>query len=304
MQRIKIKLPASVTNLGPGLNSLGLALGLYTTIEISGRDDERLVVETSGEGSGRYGIGLQHPVALGLMWVFQQQERATLGIHLRIHNDIPLASGLGAETAFHAAGIIAANNLLGNPYSRQQVLTMAAHVSGQPDHALPSLLGGLTTSLTINDTLVYRTLPVNPLTLVVVVPQLENYEEKTALIAPERVPLNDALHNLSRIPLLIEAFRNGDMALLAQAIEDRLYTPYLKQHITGYDHVVEMTRRAGAAAVTLSGKGPALLAFVPHHPEKVATAAEFAFEQSGVPARSWVLPVDTQGVQVSVARSA
>ncbi|MCB9453409.1 MAG: homoserine kinase [Anaerolineaceae bacterium] len=304
MQRVKIKLPATVTNLGPGLGSLGLAVGLYMTIEINGRDDNNLVVETEGEGAGRYGTGLRHPVTLGMMRVFQQQERATLGIHVRVHNDIPFASGLGAETAFHAAGIIAANNLLGNPYSRQEILNLTAQISGEPDHALPAVLGGLTTCMVKDDLLTYRTLTTTPFTIVVVVPELADYKDNTASIIPERVALHDALHNLGRLPLLLEAFKSGSLELLAEVMDDQLYTPHLKARIPGYDHVLEMAQRAGAVALTLSGTGPALLAFAPDKHEKIATAMTFAFEQAGVTARSWVLPVDTQGVQVSVARSA
>jgi len=303
MQRVKIKLPATATNLGPGLNSLGLAIGLYMSIEISGRDDDSLVVETAGEGAGRYGTGLRHPVSLGMMRVFQQQERAVLGVQVRIHNDIPFASGLGAETAFHAAGIIAANNLLSNPYSRQQVLTLAAQMSGEPDHVLPALLGGLTTGIMADDSLVYRALPTSPFTIVVVVPKLEGYSDDTATIVPERVALNVALYNVNRIPLLLEAFHSGNLKLLAQVMEDRLVTPHLKAHIPGYDHVAEMARRAGAVALTLSGAGPALLAFAADKHDKIAAAMAFAFEQAGVESRTWVVPVDAQGVQVSVARS-
>ncbi len=303
MQRVKIKLPATATNLGPGLNSLGLAVGLYMSIEINGRDDDSLVVETAGEGAGRYSTGLRHPVALGMMRVFQQQERAVLGVHMRVQNDIPFASGLGAETAFRAAGIIAANNLLGNPYSRQQVLTLAAQMSGEPDHVLPALLGGLTTSIMADEALIYRALPTSSFTMVVVVPELEDYSEDTSSIIPERVALSDALYNVNRLPLLLEAFHTGNLRLLAQVMDDKLYTPHLKEHIPGYDHVCEMARRAGATAITLSGTGPALLAFAAEKHDKIAAAMEFAFEQVGVASRSWIVPVDTQGVQVSVARS-
>lgn len=298
MYKVKITLPGTVTNLG--LNSLGLAIGMYTTVEISRRTDELLVVETEGEGAGRYGIGLRHPVALAMMRVFQRQERSVLGISVKITNAIPINSGLGAEAAFWVAGVIGANNLLGTVYTRPQVLEIAAQVSGMPNQTVSSILGGLTTSLMNGDSLVHRALKTAGYTIVVALPELDRYASAVAKGRPERVTLSDAVYNLSRTPLLIEALRDGDLKLLAQTLDDRLHIPYLKPHVPGYDHVAEMARRAGAVAVSLSGDGPALIAFANSNHKKIAAAMEVAFENSGVKARSWIVPIDTQGVVVSV----
>lgn len=303
MKKIRITLPAAATSLGPGSNSLGLALGLYCTIEISGRRDETLLVETEGEGAGHYPVGLRHPVALGMMRVFQRQERAPLGLTVRVNSRIPLDSGLGAEAAFWVAGIIAANNLLDNPYPRSQVLEMAAQYTRQPDSAVTAILGGLTASLLDGDTLIYRAFPAAPLTVAVVLPELDTYAAEARLGRPERIPLADALYNLSRVPLLADALRGGDLKLIAQVLNDRLRQPYLKPHIPGYDRAVDVALRTGAAAVSLSGDGPAMIAFADSDHRRIATAMEVAFENAGVQARSWVLPVDTQGVVISVAGS-
>jgi homoserine kinase len=303
MHKVKITLPATLTNLGPGLNSLGLAVGLYTSIEISKRDDDSLVVETSGEGAGSYGTGLRHPVVLALMRIFQKQERAILGMNVKINNHIPLESGLGAEAAFWVAGVIGANNLLGAGYNRETILEIAAEISHAPDQTITTIMGGLTASVIHSDRLIHRSLPVTGLNLIMVLPEIENYAAEVSRVKPERVPWNDAVHNLSRIPLLVEALRTGDLALIAQVIEDRLYLPYLKSHIAGYDHVVEMARRSGAQAVTLTGDGPAIIAFAPDNHKKIAAAMEVAFENSGVKARSWVLAIDRQGVVISVVQS-
>lgn len=303
MHKVKITLPATVTNLGPGLSSLGLAVGLYTTIEISKRNDENLLVETSGEGAGRYGTGSRHPVVLALMRVFQKQERTVLGMTVKISNHIPLDSGLGAEAAFWVAGVIGANNLLGTSYTRTTMLDIAAEISHWPDQTVTTILGGLTASITSADKLVYRSLPVTGISVIVVLPELEHYAAEVSRVKPERVPLNDAIHNVSRVPLLVEGLRTGDLALVGQVMDDRLHLPYLKPHIAGYDHVAEMARRAGAQAVTLSGSGPAITAFASQNHLRIANAMEAAFANVGVKARSWVLPVDRQGVVISVVQS-
>jgi homoserine kinase len=299
MQKIKIRLPATVVNFGPGLNSLGLALSLYTTIEVSPRSDESLIVEPHGEGAGHYPVGLRHPVVLALMRVFQRLERAPLGIHIRVDNTIPLASGLGAETAFLLAGVIGANNLMHNPYRRDRVLQIAAQIS-RPDSAVTAMLGGLTASILEDDALNYRTLPVQQLKIVVVLPQFERYVRPGPV---ERVPMTGAVYNISRVPLLIDAMRQGDLPLIAASINDYIQTPRIIPQITGYNHVVERAKEAGAVTVTVAGDGPALMAFAEDEHEDIAAAMRAAFGDAGVEARSWVLPIDTQGVVISVLQS-
>ena len=144
MRKVKVVLPATVTNLGPGLNSLALALALHVTVEIIERTDDIFTVETSGEGAGYYSTGLRHPVVLGLAYIFQKLERAPLGLTIRVDSRIPPASGLGSEAAFLIAGVIGANNLFGNPFNRETIVTLAAEVCRRPDHAVTAILGGLT----------------------------------------------------------------------------------------------------------------------------------------------------------------
>lgn len=297
MQKIKIRLPASLINLGPGLNNLGLALSLYTTVEISARSDEQLVVETVGEGAGKYSTGLRHPVVLALARVFQRLERAPLGISVRIDNHIPLNSGLGAETAFLVAGVIGANNLMGNTYTRDQAVEIAAQIS-RPDSAVSAMIGGLSTSILEGEKLYYRSLPIAPLKVVVVLPEMEKY---TRPPIPERVPFSAVSHNLSRLPLLIEALRTGDLKLLSSTLPDYLQAPRLASQITGYAQVSELARRSGAVGVTVAGDGPALVMFAAEKQlQDVEDISLNTFKALGIRARSWILPIDTQGVIISV----
>lgn len=303
MYKVKITLPATITNLGPGLHSLGLAIGLYTTVEISRRDDDQLIVEAEGEGAGRYGMGLRHPTALAMMRLFQKQENAILGLNIKIVNHIPLSSGLGAEAAFWVAGAIGANNLMNGLYNRSQILEQTALMSQLPSQVVTSIMGGLTASFISGEHVIYRALPASSLQVIIALPDLKNYNAESGKVKPDRVPLNDALFNLSRVPLLVDALRIGDLKLIGQLMDDRLHIPYLKSQITGFDHASEMARRAGALAVSLSGEGPALVAFAESNHKLIATTLELAFENSGIKARTWVVPVDTQGVVISVAGS-
>jgi homoserine kinase len=303
MRKVKVILPAAVTNLGPGLNSLGLALSLHMTVDVTERSDQSLVIEGGGEGASQYKDSLRHPVMLGAIRVFQKMERAPLGMTIHVGNEIPLNSGLGAETGFVVAGVIAANNLLGNPFKREQTLQIAAEAAQSADGVVTTMLGGLTASLMRPDGLIYRSLAVQAMKVAVVLPGISGYAEKIQGILPKKVTFSDAMVNLNHLPLMIEAFREGNLKLLEQVMDDRLAAPVYRPLITGYEGVVEAARREGARAVIFSGNGPALVAFAATGHQAVAEAMVAAFDSGGVKARSWVLTVDTQGVVVSVAQS-
>lgn len=300
MQKVKIRLPATLTDFGAAFQNLGLAIALYTHVDISPRIDEQLIVETSGEGAGQYAIGLRHPVVLAMMRVFQQLELAPPGIQIRILNDIPLASGLGAETAFMVAGVIAANNLMGNRFNRKEMIELAAQVSGQPDNAITAILGGLTASLQSEEGLIYRTLPLQPFKLIVAIPSVSNYQSPALA---DRITAADTLQTLKRLPLMLEALREGNIRLLAQVFSTGLLRADIMGRIPGYAHVAEVARLAGALAVTTSGGGPAMIFLAEKGHDRIAEVIETAFKNVAAPAKIYVLPMDTQGVVMSMMQT-
>jgi homoserine kinase len=302
MRRIKIVLPATISDFGPGLGGLGLALGLHTIVEITERTDDKLNVETAGEDAGRYAVGLRHPVVLGLIRIFQRLENTVLGLNIRIDNRIPHAAGLGVEAAYLIAGIIGANNLLGNTYKREDILSIAAQESRRPDQVTAAILGGLAGAILEDGELVYRSLPCAPLQVVVVAPDADDYADAARGMIPERVLLRDAVYNLARVPLLIDALREGDLPLLAKVAGDRLYAPYTRPLIGGSEAAADAARRAGAGAVLMT-RGGALVAFTERNHAKIGEAMRAAFSDAGTGARSWALPVDRQGIVISVAQS-
>ncbi|MDX2160325.1 MAG: hypothetical protein SF162_03270 [bacterium] len=303
MRRVKVTLPATITHLGTGLHSLALAVGLHATIEITERTDSALNVETSGEDAGRYALGLRHPVVLGMARVFQKLERAVPGLNVRIESHIPAALGLGLETTFFVAGIIGANNLFGSTFKRADILRIAAHVTGRPDQAVTAMVGGMTASMMQGDEVVYRSLPIAPLKLVIALPHLPGYADKVRLSVPDRVPVRDALHNINRLPLLIDALRQGDVALAGQMMDDRVFAPYRTQFIPNFDDIAQIARLNGASAVTLCGSGPGIVALAAKDHARIADSITAGFEDIGIRAQSWIVPLDTQGVVLSVAQT-
>ncbi len=300
MQKVKIRLPATLTDFGAAYQNLGLAVALYTHVDISPRTDEQLIVETAGEGAGQYAIGLRHPVVLAMMRVFQELEFAPPGITIRVQNDIPLASGLGAEAAFMVAGVIAANNLMGNRFSRAEVIELSARVTGQPDNAITAILGGLTATMQLDETLIYRSLPLQAFKLIIAVPAVKNYGVPALA---DRIAAADTLHTLKRLPLMIEALREGNVKLLAQVLLTGLLRTDIMGRIPGYTHVAEVARLAGALAVTTSGGGPAMIFLAEKGHDRIAEVIETAFKNLDTPVKMVIVPLDTQGVVISMMQT-
>jgi len=300
VQKIKIRLPATLTDFGPVYHNMGLAISLYTHVEIAPREDEHLIVDTEGRGAGQYALGLRHPVVLGMMRFFQRIEQAPLGITVRVKNEIPLNSGLGAEIAFITAGVIGANNLMGNIYNRAELIELAADISGEPANAITAILGGLTTYVHKDDVLHYRSLPLTSFKLIVAVPKIEEYQHP---ILGENLPRNRVLESMSRIPMLQESLRQGDVRLLSELVDVNLLRESIQQRISGFRHVAEVARLAGTLAVTTSGGGPAMVFLTEERHDRIAEVIETAFGNLDIAAEVFVVPLDTQGVVISMMQT-
>lgn len=300
MQKIKIRLPATLTNFGPSLDNLGLAVGLYTHVELSPRNDDQLIVETEGEGAGYYALGLQHPVVMGISRFFQHLETTQLGIHIKINNEIPINCGLGAETAMMVAGIIGANNLLGNIYNRHQLIPIAARLSPHQDGAIASFIGGLATSIQVDNQVLFRALPILPFRLILAIPDIKKFNVADS---PDLIAINDMKANLRRSSMLQQAFAEGDQKLLAQTLNDPIDQPLVQSGISGFAHIAEVARLAGAVGVTTTGRGSAMVFFADDNLPHIIETIEKAFQDLDIIGKVLSVPVDTQGVVISVMQS-
>ena len=303
MRKAKVTVPAVSTNLGPGVESLGLALSIHVTATFLERSDSQLLIETHGEDSADLSPDCYHPVMYAAIRVFQQLEDSPAGLRIDIRNAIPLQSGLGAEEAMTVAGLIGANSLMGNPLERDELLAIGAEIMGRADGLIGAMLGGLTLCAADADgPPLYRRLNVSPYKVLIILPQIVDYE--TDLVhPPAKLNAEDALFNLGRLGLAVEALREGDFELLGRAFHDRLLTPALEHTIPGYHEAIQAAYDAGAAAVTVSGQGPALLAFTLFNHYKIADAVQSVFDTRDILSRVWTLTVDTQGVVVTAAET-
>ena len=298
-RKVSVKVPATSANLGPGFDTLGMALSYYDELVVEVVAGSGAVVEVHGEGSGEVATDESNLVVKSLAYTFEKFGQKVPGLKLTAHNIIPHGRGMGSSGAAVVSGIVAAKGLLEGvvKISDQELLTIATELEGHPDNVAPALFGGLTiawedeTGPHHKKLFVHR--GVSPLELV------PNHKMSTALarsLQPESVPHDDAVFNVSRSALLIAALTQSPELLLA-ATEDRLHQDYRAAAMPETDAIVKLMREHGHAAV-VSGAGPSVLVLA-SDPAQRLEAAKLAAKH--YPQwKALLLAVDFKGATVAL----
>jgi homoserine kinase len=257
---------ASSANLGPGFDSLGLALGLYDEIIVE-TIESGLVIEVEGEGFGQVPLGPDHLVVRAIERGLQVRGLLAPGLLVRCRNAIPHSRGLGSSAAAAVGGLAAANGLVVqsdcDPLSEVELVQLSSEFEGHPDNAAAAVLGGAVVSWTDNSTdpPAYSAAKVRlhaGVHLFSAIPEVKSSTAETRVLLPGHVSHQDARFNLSRAALLVVALTERPDLLMA-ATEDVLHQPQRGPAMPASAEYLQLLRRCGVPAV-LSGAGPAVLA--------------------------------------------
>jgi homoserine kinase len=299
MKKVIVRVPATTANLGPGFDALGLALDLWNEAEFSIDGRKKLNVIVEGEGVEILPCDESNAIVGAALQLYKLMGKKPTGLSIHCTNRIPLISGMGSSSAALLTGMLGANTLLGNPFPRQEILTMATQLEGHPDNVVPAMLGGLVASALRDGEVVSRKLLVSPMAITVVFPDFYFPTKAAREILPEYVLRQDAIFNLSRSVLVIKALEEGDLALLGQVMEDSLHQPYRLPLIPGALEAMQAAKKAGAAGVALSGAGPSLIAFSGQPADaRIGVVMKQAFERAGLTARIFPLNISHSGASV------
>ena len=297
-RRVHVKVPATSANLGPGFDTLGLALARYDELDVEATDAAAHVIEVHGVGAGEVPLDESHLVVRAMAHTFAHAGVPMPSVRLVAHNSIPHGRGLGSSGAAIVAGVMAAKGLLAGivEFSPDDLLELATELEGHPDNVAPALFGGLTIAWTTPEgprhkkLIVHR--GVSPLVLV------PEHEMSTALarsLQPESVPHEDAVFNVSRSALLVAALIQSP-ELLLQATEDKLHQNYRAQAMPETDRLIRVLRAAGHPAV-VSGAGPSILVLA-SDPSERADAIRLVEESADTAWQALPLAVDFLGATV------
>jgi len=296
-----VRVPATTANLGPGFDCLGLALDLWNEVSFT-LEGDGVVVTARGERSESLPTDATNLVAWSFLRLCEEAGAAApAGLRIDCEVRIPLSSGLGSSSSAIIAGLLGANTLLGRPFDRGRLLELAADIEGHPDNVAAALLGGLTIVVRKGERLLTKKILVPEVHVALAVPRLDFSTRAARAGLPTEVSLQDAVFNLGRTPLVVEALRTGDYELLNQVMEDRLHQAARLKLIPGGPEAWLAAQRAGAAAVAVSGSGPSLIAFVSLATDASRLAREMAgaFNSVGVTAQPLGLSASAAGATVS-----
>ncbi|MFC7220546.1 homoserine kinase [Streptomyces polyrhachis] len=293
---VRVRVPATSANLGPGFDALGLALGLYDDVVVRVAESG-LAVDIAGEGAQTLPRDESHLLVRAMHATFDLLGGRPRGLELVCANRIPHGRGLGSSSAAICAGILAARAVTTGGTEKlddEGVLDLAAELEGHPDNVAACLLGGFTIAWT--DAGRARALRLDPdesLVPVVFVPGRPVLTEEARGLLPRTVPHGDAAANAGRAALLVEALTRRPDLLLA-ATEDRLHQDYRSPAMPESIALVNRLRADGVAAV-VSGAGPTVLALVR---EDGAEKAEKAAASAGEGWAANRLALDTGGAGI------
>lgn len=257
---VRVRVPATSANLGPGFDALGLALGIEDEVEVRAVGAPGAEVEVTGECASEVATGEDHLVVRALRAALDEVGAPQVGIRMRCVNRVPHGRGLGSSAAAVVAGILAARMLVADPDALDDAtaLAVATRLEGHPDNAAPALLGGATVAWTTGAGPRATTLTLHPdVEPVVLVPTVRLATRTARSVLPATVPHDDAAFTAGRAALLVHALGHAP-ELLWDATADRLHQDHRAGVMPETWELVRALRDAGQAAV-VSGAGPSVL---------------------------------------------
>jgi len=301
---IKIRVPATTANLGSGFDCLGLALKLYLNLEIE-ETEEGLVIEYQGEGAEKFSLKKKEETliwkSINLVLKKTHKDIHKKGLKIKVLNKIPITRGLGSSASAIIGGIVGAARLYGIDLTNQEMLGLALSLEGHMDNIVPALIGGLTLAYKTGQGEIKWARIKTPLDLriVLAVPEFTLNTKEMRKVLPQKVTLSQAIFNLSRSALLVNALQNSDWEVLVEAMEDRLHQPYRTPFIPGIEDMFSQIKKTGLAGVALSGSGPSIVSLTKKgREETISTIMKDAFLKAGINCRILVLEADLEGTKL------
>ena len=297
---VTVKVPATTANLGPGFDTLGLALSLYDELTVTVREQPGVTVRVSGVGEGEVPTDETNLVVRSIAATLAKFDQALPGLDVVAANAIPHGRGLGSSGAAIVSGVMAAKGLLDGivELDAGRLLAIATELEGHPDNVAPALFGGLTIAWTSDGRPLHKKLMVHRgVAPLICVPEATMSTALARSLRPASVPHEDAIFNVSRSALLIAALIQSP-ELLHAATEDRLHQSYRASAMPDTVALIEALRRAGHAAV-VSGSGPSILVLC-SDPAQRLQAAEIVHQHTAARWQTLMLAVDFKGATVNL----
>ena len=274
---VTVRVPATSANLGPGFDTLGIALDLYGDVTVTWSDRPARFPENRGA-----------QLALGAAQAVYQHagKPRPSGLRVSIQSAIPVGRGLGASAVLRVGAVLGANILLGEPFDEETVLRIATELEGHADNAAPAFLGGFQVVVWTGERVVHVDVPLpDELRCVLFVPELDMPTGESRKLLPRQLERRDAVHNIGRAALLVAALATGRTDVLDLATQDLLHQPARSALFPAMFDIFRAARDAGALCAYLSGGGSSIMAFATEHEAAIGEAMAARARAAGVEGR-------------------
>lgn len=259
---IHIQIPATSANMGPGFDSIGLAVQLYNHIWVE-EQESGLTIEVKRKQEIEIPTDETNLIYQTMQFFYEKKGLKMPGVHLIQEDEIPMVRGLGSSAACIVGGLLAANELAGRPCDREELAQMAASLEGHPDNSNPALFGGMVVGAQTEEKMGYVRLELpEDLIFAVMVPDFPVSTSASRSVLPESYTRKDVIFNASRAALLVASVMTGKYENFDMAMQDRIHQPYRAKLIDGMEDIFEHAKAFGAVATYLSGAGSTLMAMV------------------------------------------
>ncbi len=298
---VKVKVPATTANIGPGFDCLGAALTLHNQFRFSRSDGASLQITATGAEADRVSTDASNLVYQSFIKLYQHLGKTPPSIQIEIAMEVPLARGLGSSATAIVGGLVGANTLAGSPLSPEEIMQLAIAIEGHPDNVVPALMGGcrLAASGIDRDWEICDIPWDQSIVPIVAIPNFELSTAEARRVLPTEYSRADSVFNAAHLGLLLRGLETGCANWLKAALQDRIHQPYRQPLIHGYEAVRSAALSAGAHGMVISGAGPTLLALAgPATAAAVKSAMGQAWADQGVNGQVELLKIDTQGAIV------
>lgn len=252
---IRVTVPATTANLGPGFDTLGLALNLYNIFSFEEIESGLEILGVPEKYNNEDNL-----IYRSMMKTFKTIGYKKKGIRITVEASIPVSRGLGSSASCIVGGVVGANALANGKLSKEDILKIATEIEGHPDNVAPAIFGGLVISLIDGDNILYNKLNIEEkFKFIALIPEFSLSTEKARSVLPSNVKYKDAVDNVGRVSILLSALSNGRLDLLKYALKDKLHQPYRGRLIKDYFNIIEKCKELGSLGTYLSGAGPTII---------------------------------------------
>lgn len=292
---VRVKVPATSANIGPGFDSLGIAFNLYNEFEFSEVNEVINFYGFKEEFSN-----IDNIVYKAMEICFEKCKYKPKGLKIGLVNEnIPISRGLGSSSTCIVAGLLGANAIMNNPLSIEELFKLGVEIEGHPDNIAPAFFGDMIVSVVEDGEVYYNKINIKEgLSFIALIPEFELSTSLSREVLPAQVNFKDAVYNVSRVSLMISSFISGKFDLLKYCCKDALHEKYRSPLIKNYNLVYNKCMDLDALCCFLSGAGPTIMAIIKNDNKEFLEKLNTFIKDENIPWSIKELSIDNLGATV------